>query len=585
MFNYVRFRYRRSLRRLRRTSYHIQKNVAAYVDQHIWGKWHQVRVVRRFLLLWGFIAGISLMSLTQQISSLTQASKIAVPASGGVYSEAAVGTVSTLNPLLPESVTSSDINRLIFSGLTRYNAKRQLVPDLATWNVSSDGKVYTFHLRHGVKWHDNVPFTSADVVFTIAAIQNPDSRSPLASSWSGVRVDAKDDYTVMFTLPQALNSFLDSTTVGIVPRHLLESVDPSLLREAAFNQNPIGTGPFKIKTFAPSAKIIELSANTSYYLGRPKLDGFDFKFYASPADTLRAYAQRQVTSPGRIYPDSGPTASTAGLAMYNFTLPEAETLFFATNDPTLKDKTLRTILSSSLNRQSILQQATGGQGAALTQPLLPGQLGYTTKYEPPALSIVDAKQALDADGWKQTAPTSTRTNGASGLRLQLVTLGDPELKRAAAEIKRQWAPLGIDVRITTVSLDQLQQTYMRPRNFQMLLYGINLGSDPDVYPFWHSSQATDPGINLSAYSSTIADHALEAGRISSDPLVRLGKYDTFLKTWDADAPAAVLYESGYIYGASDSTSGIAAQRLVVPADRFYDVQRWTIRQRFISSIR
>ncbi|HEX3082527.1 MAG TPA: ABC transporter substrate-binding protein, partial [Candidatus Saccharimonadia bacterium] len=409
-----------------------------------------------------------------------------------------------------------------------------------------------------------------------------DSRSPLASSWDGVKVDARDDYTVVFTLPQALNSFLDSTTVGILPRHLLESTEPSLLREATFNQSPVGTGPFKIKTFAPAtAKLIELAANPDYYLGRPKLDEFDFRFYNTPAETLRAYSQRQVTSPGRIYADSLTQAGQLdGLNEDNMTLPDAQTLFFATGDAALKDKTLRTILSSSLSRTAILDKAVAGHGVAITQPLLPGQLGYTTKYAPAPLTPAAAKQALDADGW---TGTGVRTNAGARLEFKLVTLKGGELERAANEIKRQWAPLGVSVHVVAVDLDQLQQTYMRPRNFQMLLYGVNLGSDPDVYSFWHSSQAADPGVNLSAYASADADKALEAGRIKSDPLVRLGKYDAFLRAWDADAPAAVLYESGYTYGTRDTVAGITAHRLVVPADRFYGVERWTVRQRFVST--
>lgn len=581
MFSYLRFRYRRSLRRFRRTFRNVRKAVGVYINCHIWGKWHQLRVVRRFLLMWWLVAAVSFIGLLQQVGALSRMAQVAVALPGGVYSEAAVGTVQALNPVLPESATASDINRLVFSGLTRYNSKRQLVPDLATWEVSSDGKTYTFHLRQDVKWHDGVAFNSADVIFTLAAIQNPDSRSPLASSWESVKVSAKDDYTVVFTLPQALSSFMDSTTVGIVPRHLLESVEPSLLREAPFNQKPVGTGPFKIKTFAPSAKVVELNAYPDYHLGKPRLDEFAFKFYDTAADTMRAYAQLQVTSPGRVYPEgAGEAVRQTGLQQYNFTLPDAKTLFFATTDKTLADKSLRQILSRSLNRQRIVEQATGGQGVAVTQPLLPGQFAYTNKYAPVLLDPAAARQALDAAGWVKTGEFRSK-NGAK-LQLSLVTLAGGELERAAVEIKRQWKDLGIDLRVTATSREQLQQTYMRPRNFQMLLYGINLGSDPDVYSFWHSSQAKDPGINLSAYNSADADRALEAGRIKSDPLVRLGKYDAFLKSWNADIPAAVLYQTGYVYAARDSVTGISAQRLVVPADRFYDVERWTVRQRFES---
>jgi peptide/nickel transport system substrate-binding protein len=142
-----------------------------------------------------------------------------VPISGGVYSEAAVGNVKMLNPILPDNTTSDDINRLIFSGLTQFNAQRQVVSDLATsWSVSPNGRTYTFHLRKGVTWQDGVPFTADDVLFTLAAIQNPDTRSPLAPSWQGVKATAPDQSTVVFALPGPLASFIDSTTVGILPR-------------------------------------------------------------------------------------------------------------------------------------------------------------------------------------------------------------------------------------------------------------------------------------------------------------------------------------------------------------------------------
>jgi peptide/nickel transport system substrate-binding protein len=116
----------------------------------------------------------------------------------------------------------------------------------------------------------------------------------------------------------------------------------------------------------------------------------------------------------------------------------------------------------------------------------------------------------------------------------------------------------------------------------MLLYGVNIGPDPDVYSYWHTSQAKDPGVNLSGYSSNDADRALEAGRIKTDEQVRQGKYDAFLAAWNPDAPAAVLYQSAYVYAARDEVAGIRnAMRLVVPGDRFYGVEKWTVRQRFV----
>jgi peptide/nickel transport system substrate-binding protein len=583
MFNYLRFRYRRALRRAKRELRVVRKWSGNYVQRHIWGKWHQIRLIRKFLALWWIIAAVAFVGLLQQIGALQQLASVAVPEPGGTYTEAAVGTVGNLNPVLPESATTDDINQLIFSGLTRYDSAGHLVADLATsWHVSSDGLTYTFHLRHGVKWQDGVPFTSADVAFTLTAIQNPDSRSPLASSWQGVTVATPDQYTVTFTLPEPLNSFLDSTTLGIVPQHLLEDVNPSMLRVASFNQNPIGTGPFKIKTFAPSAGEIDLVANPNYYLGKPKLDDFVFKLYSSPAATLVAFEQHQVTSPGQILPSFAAQASVEpGLATYTYTVPEEQTLFFNTKDPSLSDAVLRTILTRSIDRTKVLQAATGGQGVVVTQPLLPGQLGYTDKYAQSYLSPAAAETALNAAGWTLPKQSSVREKNGSKLQLKLVTLSGSPLGLAAAEIKRQWAAIGIDLSITTVGQDQLEQTYMRPRNFQMLLYGINVGADPDVYSFWHSSQAVDPGINLSGYDSTAADKALEDGRIKTDQTARIGYYNAFLQAWNTDEPAAVLYQSEYVYGTRQEVGGLTGHRLIVPEDRYYNVQDWTVLQRTV----
>jgi peptide/nickel transport system substrate-binding protein len=584
MSNYFIFRYRRSSRRWRRFMRLSRKRVTTYIDRHIWGKWHQLRLVRRFLILWWLVLAVGGIGSFRQLTSLSHANQVESAVSGGTFTEAAIGTVKILNPILPESSPASSIDRLVFSGLTRYNAARQLEPDLATkWTVSPDGRVYTFKLRHGVKWHDGVPFTATDVAFTVAAIQNPDSRSPLASSWQGVTVATVGDDTVSFTLPAPLDSFLDSTTLGIVPRHLLEQVEPSALREADFNRHPVGTGPFELNNFAPSADEVQLTANKYYYFGRPKLDNFNFHFYESSRAALTAYTQHQVTSPGVIAVDDLKQAAKSNhLLVTNLTLPVETTLFFDTTATNLNDAAVRTIISRALNRNALLLAGTGGGGQVITQPLLPGQIGYSAKYAPAALTIANANAALDAAGWGAKADGVRQKDGQS-LKLTLATTSGGELETVARAVAAQLSPLGIKVDVKAVSLDELQQSYMRPRNFQMLLFGVNVGADPDVYAFWHSSQSKDPGVNLSQYNSAAADSALESARIRTDPAIRAAKYDAFLKAWNTDSPAAVLYEPAYRYGLSDTVMGFTARSLVTAADRYYGVEQWTVHQKLRSA--
>jgi peptide/nickel transport system substrate-binding protein len=540
--------------------------------------------VRRFLVGWWLLILIATGGLISQFQVMNRLAQQAVAESGGVYSEAAIGTVRGINPILPESTLSQDISRLLFSGLTRYNAQGRIIPDLANWDVSADGRTYTFHLRDGVKWHDGQSLTAADVEFTITAIQNPDSHSPLASSWQGVTCETPDDKTVVFKIPQPLTSFLDSTTVGILPRHILESVEPTSLREAAFGQEPVGTGPFKMKTFAPSAHTIELAANQDYYFGQPRLDGFEFKLYDTAEAALEAFAARQVASPGRLTPSNIDSRYLADdqLKISSFTLPEEAVLFFDNADPVLADKRLRQALSRYLDRDKIAEAATKSYGQPLTQPLLPGQIGYTNKYQYAPLDAAGAAAELASAGWGLPAGETVRYKDNKPLVLKLATTSGGELEAAAKEIKEQLAGIGVSVELALVSRDDLQQSYIRPRSFQMLLYNINLGSDPDVYSFWHSSQISDPGLNVSQYKSIEADRSLETARLKADDLIRKGKYETFLRQWNADAPAAVLYQRVYVYGQRSTVAGLAAKRLVTPADRFYQIERWTVNQRFVS---
>ena len=582
MLDYLHFRYRRLIRSVQRQTRKLRRDVGLYIDKHIWGKWHQLRVIRKLLILWWGLAIIILIGLSQQLGNINRLADILLPVSGGIYSEAEVGSVRTLNPILPEISVSNDINKLIFSGLTKYNGSRHIVGDLASsWDVSADGKTYTFHLRKNALWHDNVPVTSDDVLFTIAAIQNPDTRSPLASSWKSVQVTAPNPSTVVFTIPSPLSSFIDSTTVGLIPNHLLSSTDPQAMRLAPFNQNPIGTGPFKIKDFQISAGEINLTANKSYYGGAPRLDGVTFKLYSSNQDSLLAYSKHQVVGVAGISPDQINQASRIdGLTINKLSLPDEQVLFFRQGDPLASNADIKRVLINSLDQGKISQVATDGASKVLNQPILPGQIGYTEKHLKPHISISTANKTLDDLGWSKGRSGVREKNGQK-LEFNLVTLDNPELLKASNEISRQWDAIGVKLNIKPVSLEQLEQSYIRPRAYQLLLYGINIGADPDVYAYWDSSQVNDPGLNLSQYKSSSSDLALESGRILNNSQERAIKYDSFLSAWDSDQPAAILYEPVYIYCQSTNVVGFNAKDVVEPSDRFYNINSWTVNNIFI----
>ena len=155
------------------------------------------------------------------------------PTSGGVYTEALVGSMGRLNPLLDwNNSADRDIDRLIYSGLIRFDSHGLPQPDLAeSWGTSADGTIYNFTLRSNAVWQDGKPVTSDDVVFTIDLIKSSGSLFPqdIKDLWSEIEVKQLNDKNIKFTLPEPYAPFLDYVTFGVLPKHLLDSVTPDQL--------------------------------------------------------------------------------------------------------------------------------------------------------------------------------------------------------------------------------------------------------------------------------------------------------------------------------------------------------------------
>ena len=161
----------------------------------------------------------------------------------------------------------------------------------------------------------------------------------------------------------------------------------------------------------------------------------------------------------------------------------------------------------------------------------------------------------------------------------MATANTGDYPKIADLVRAELSQVGIATNIILTDTNSLEQSYIRPRNYDLLLYGIAIGPDPDVYAYWQSSQSADPGLNLSEYSSSLADKELEAARLSSDSAIRQARYGKFLSTWTSDVPAVMLYMPSYLYVTDQKDLGIVASRIGDPTDRFYGVQNWTVNTR------
>ena len=163
------------------------------------------------------------------------------------------------------------------------------------------------------------------------------------------------------------------------------------------------------------------------------------------------------------------------------------------------------------------------------------------------------------------------------LKFSLITVEDPVLKEVASQIKEQWKNIGVEIEIITYPISQLEREIIKPRNYEMLLFGNVLSLIPDPFPFWHSSQIKDPGLNLAKYENKTVDRLLERARVSLDPEVRAQKYQEFQNILISEAPAVFLYRPDYIYFLSKKVKGFDTEIIADPSKRFTEIDNWFIK--------
>ena len=460
--------------------------------------------------------------------------------------------------------------------------------DLAqSWTVDKTGKIYTVTLKKGLTWQDGAPFNSADVVFTYDInYQTPEAQSSLYTSWQGVKVTASGPYTVVFSLPNTLSSFPSALTNGIVPVHLLKKIPAPGLRSADFNTKPVGTGPFMWKfvevtgsSSTDRQQRISLEPFDHYWVGKPKLDGFSLLTFSDDQHLINAFKNKQINAMSGLETLPDELAGDNNIQTYTTPLTSEVMSFFNNSHPLLNNVNIRKALVSGIDRKQLIPLLPYTVNL-LNGPLLPGQIGYSKSVGQLPYNLKQANQLLDQAGWKRGAG-GQRFKDGQPLTFSLSSQDTEIYSRVAKFLQDQWSALGVKVMVHYYSGDDLQSDIIANHDYDILLYGINIGVDPDVFAYWDSSQAnvnSQGHLNLSEYKSTVADQALEAGRTRLNPAVRAVKYAAFVKAWSQDAPALALYQPSFLYITRNPVFGYERKADNSPVDRFYNVANWMIRQ-------
>ena len=522
---------------------------------------------------------------------------VRVPLHEGSITEGVVGTTPPrINPVTDDPFASAgaenDLTMLIYSGLMRATPEGTFIPDLAeSYTVSEDAKVYTFKLKKGLVWQDGKPITSADVAFTIEKVQDPKIDSPHLASWDGVTVKTPDDQTVVFTLSAPYSPFIQNTTLGILPKHLWSAIHPESFETYSLNADPIGSGPYKVRAKKinenDTAEYYVLEAFDKYALGEPFIKTIRIQFYADENVMTDAYRSGYLTSMYSISPETAQKLERDGYTVKRAGLPRIFGAFFNQNKASVfTKKEVREALDMSIDRKEIIDKVLFGYASAIYGPLPPGSLGYSEHAVDPTTSneqmIQNGKALLEQAGWKQDEHgVFTKKAAKDTLRLSFTistTKEAPELLAIADILKHRWEKMGAEVTVKVFNTKtELENTAIRPRDYEVLLFGEIIGRDSDPYAFWHSSQRMDPGLNIASYTNLAVDTALQKARTTTDIPTRIEQYKLFQDAIENDTPAVFLYSPQLIYLTRDTVQGMDLKNLNTPSERFLDVYTWFVK--------
>ncbi len=536
------------------------------------------------ILLTGLVVGVLLVTQKQPAA---QPAASPEPTTGGVYTEALVGAYKRFNPVLDMyNSPDRDVDRLLFSGLIRFDSRGLPQPDLAeSWGVNQDGTIYNFLLRKDLVWHDGKPITTEDVAYTLGLLRSDSPLIPedLRALWKEVEIVAQDDRNLQFRLPEAFAPFMDYLTIGILPKHLLGDLPLATLIDSPFNMRPVGSGPFKFDHMLVENNQVNgvvLAAFDQYYGKKPFIQQVVFRYYPDADAALQAYQASEVQGISQLSQDTLPKAlAEPGLAVYTGRRPGLSlVLFNLDNDelPFFQDAQVRRALLLAINRQWIVDRILKGQAFVADGPLFPDTWAYYDGLQKLPYDKAGAEKLLKEAGYSLPAEgDKVWTKSEKPIQFQLLYPDDPQMQPVAEYIQKSWADLGVSVSAEAVPYDQLINDRLGHRDFQAALIDFNLtGSpDPDPYPFWDQAQIAN-GQNYAGWDSRAASEYLEQGRIVTDPGERAKLYRNFQVLFVKEMPALPLYFPVFNYAVDRQVQGVQMGPLFEPSDRFSTVTDW-----------
>ena len=549
-----------------------------------------VHEVRLWVIEWVLLMVVVFLFAIVQIMWYGDSYETEAFVRGGNYSEAVLGEINSMNPLYAATNAEKTLGKLLFANLVAPDASGHNKGELAkTITMDKEGKVWTVALRDKLYWSDGEPITADDIIYTVGLIRDNSAKTTVSADFSRVTTKKINDKTVEFTLPATYVDFIDTLEFPLVPKHILGNISPALVYESEFSKKPVSSGPFvlnavqKAGATSLNTNTIYLNRNTRYFLPDTKLDTFTLKTYTKRDDIVSAMNSSDVSATAELSEAMSPKLEK-NISARESLLNSGAFAFLNTASDVLKNRGLRQAIRQGINLAKIREDIDDTR--LLDYPILENQekLNYPelTKYDRKA-----AKELIEKSGCQYDKNGKLLDKDGGVVLINIAVQKRDMLMKVANRFADELRALGFEVSVNEYDESKAAADFftavVRPRDYDILIYEIDLGVSADPYVYYNSTQISTSGWNFSNYSNSLVDDALLSAHTTTNMSIRKAKYEYFLKAWMADVPAIGLYRSSLKYYYDEKVSIYSEDlHMTDVLDRFNDVRYWASEKRSVN---
>ena len=502
------------------------------------------------------------------------------PTYGDTFIQSSISDIAGLIPNITSDSASHDVGGLVYDGLIRTDRNLNWVGQLAeSWTFSRDCMTLTFKLRQNARWHDGHPFTADDVLFTYRTMIHPKTPTAYKDDFLVVKdTEVLDPYTFRVTYARPHARALQSWAMNVLPRHLLEPyVAEGKLKESPQNSRPVGTGPYRFQEWKSGEKIV-LVANPDYYGGRPYLGRVVYRIIPSQGTIFLELKARGVdlaslTALQYLRQTEYPAFRKA-YRKYRYPSSGYTYLGFNLKDPRFADRRVRQAFAHAINKQELIDGVVLGMARDATGPLRPGTWAYTDRVPRHEHDPEKAKALLAQAGWKDRDGDGLVEDkeGRPFTFTIRTNQGNEERKKVAEIIQQRLKEIGVGAEIQILEWSSFLKEFIKKKRFEAIVMGWGVGTDPDQYVVWHSSQNGPDQLNHISYANPEVDALLEAGRSSCAQPDRVRYYHRLQEVMAEDLPVIFLYFRDALPVVASRVRGVEP----APAGIFYNFTEWFV---------